>query len=193
MARTVSETEVSRPRRVTELGRHHSLGTIAGGFRGLAAAEHAPMRGLGLLIFRKRGRPRSWQGSLYRQRLGPRLSVIVIWASTEGLTSVNQSSLSFVVQPGSILEKQAMVEMQRKTQDITLDTYELTNRIEDIRDDLQKLTSMVGRLANSQLSRVQDAVVRTVEDFEEAIRRNPLSALGIALGLGFLVAIFLRR
>jgi len=106
---------------------------------------------------------------------------------------VNQSSLSFVVQPGSILEKQAMVEMQRKTQDITLDTYELTNRIEDIRDDLQKLTSMVGRLANSQLSRVQDAVVRTVGDFEEAIRRNPLSALGIALGLGFLVAIFLRR
>ena len=155
--------------------------------------QHARMRGLGLLIFRKRRRPRSWQGSLYRQRLGSRLSVIVIWASTEGLTSVNQSSLSFVVQPGSILEKQAMVEMQRKTQDITLDTYELTNRIEDIRDDLQKLTSMVGRLANSQLSRVQDAVVRTVEDFEEAIRRNPLSALGIALGLGFLVAIFLRR
>jgi ElaB/YqjD/DUF883 family membrane-anchored ribosome-binding protein len=52
---------------------------------------------------------------------------------------------------------------------------------------------MVGRLANSQLSRAQDAAVRTVDDFEEAIRRNPLSALGIALGLGFLVAIFMRR
>jgi len=211
MARTVSETEVSRPRRVTELGRHGAVNfaRLLGSslrigssihlvqsqavFVGWQPPNHARMRGLGLQIFRKRGRPRSWQGSLYRQRLGSRLSVIVIWASTEGLTSVNQSSLSFVVQPGSILEKQAMVEMQRKTQDITLDTYELTNRIEDIRDDLQKLTSMVGRLANSQLSRVQDAVVRTVEDFEEAIRRNPLSALGIALGLGFLVAIFLRR
>jgi hypothetical protein len=106
--------------------------------------------------------------------------------------TLNQSSLSFVVQRGSILEKQTMVE-QRNTQDITLDTYELTNRIADIREDLQKLTSMVGRLANSQLSRAQDAAVRTVDDFEEAIRRNPLSALGIALGLGFLVAIFMRR
>jgi ElaB/YqjD/DUF883 family membrane-anchored ribosome-binding protein len=86
-----------------------------------------------------------------------------------------------------------MAQMQKSTQNIILDTNELIDRIEDIRDDLQKLTSMVGRLANSQLSRVQDAVVRTVEDFEEAIRRNPLSALGIALGLGFLVAIFLRR
>ena len=79
-----------------------------------------------------------------------------------------------------------MVETQRRTQDITLDAYELANRIADIRDDLQKLTSMVGRIA-------QDAAVRTVDDFEEAIRRNPLSALGIALGLGILVAIFLRR
>ena len=83
--------------------------------------------------------------------------------------------------------------MQKSTQNIILDTNELIDRIEDIRDDLQKLTSMVGRLANSQLSRVQNAVVRTVDDFEQAIRRNPLSALGIALGLGFLVAIFLRR
>jgi hypothetical protein len=106
--------------------------------------------------------------------------------------TLNQSSLSFVVQRGGILEKQTMVE-QRNTQDITLDTYELTNRIADIREDLQKLTSMVGRLANSQLSRAQDAAVRTVDDFEEAIRRNPLSALGVALGLGFLVAIFMRR
>jgi ElaB/YqjD/DUF883 family membrane-anchored ribosome-binding protein len=94
--------------------------------------------------------------------------------------------LTFVVQRGSILEKQTMVETQRRTQDITLDAYELANRIADIRDDLQKLTSMVGRIA-------QDAAVRTVDDFEEAIRRNPLSALGIALGLGILVAIFLRR
>jgi ElaB/YqjD/DUF883 family membrane-anchored ribosome-binding protein len=86
-----------------------------------------------------------------------------------------------------------MVEPRRSTQDITLDTYELTNRIADIREDLQKLSSMVGRLANSQLSRAQDAVVRTADDVEEAIKRNPLSALGIALGIGFLVAIFMRR
>jgi ElaB/YqjD/DUF883 family membrane-anchored ribosome-binding protein len=86
-----------------------------------------------------------------------------------------------------------MVEPRRSTQDITLDTYELTNRIADIREDVQKLSSMVGRLANSQLSRAQDTAVKTAEDVEEAIRRNPISALAIALGLGFLVGIFMRR
>jgi ElaB/YqjD/DUF883 family membrane-anchored ribosome-binding protein len=83
--------------------------------------------------------------------------------------------------------------MQKSTQNIILDTNELIDRIADIREDLQKLTSMVGRLASSQLSRAQDAAVRTADDLEEAIRRNPLSATGIALGLGFLVAILMRR
>jgi ElaB/YqjD/DUF883 family membrane-anchored ribosome-binding protein len=86
-----------------------------------------------------------------------------------------------------------MIETRRSTPDITLDTYELANRIADIREDLQKLSSMVGRLANSQLSRAQDAVVRTADDVEEAIRQNPISALAIAAGLGFLFGIFMRR
>jgi ElaB/YqjD/DUF883 family membrane-anchored ribosome-binding protein len=86
-----------------------------------------------------------------------------------------------------------MAQMQKSTQNIILDTNELIDRIADIREDLQKLTSMVGRLASSQLSRAQDAAVRTADDLEEAIRRNPLSALGIALGLGLLLAIFMRR
>ena len=86
-----------------------------------------------------------------------------------------------------------MAQMQKSTQNIILDTNELVDRIANIREDLQKLTSMVGRLASSQLSRAQDAAVRTADDLEEAIRRNPLSALGIALGLGFLVAILMRR
>jgi ElaB/YqjD/DUF883 family membrane-anchored ribosome-binding protein len=100
--------------------------------------------------------------------------------------------LSFVVQ---FREANPMVEMQKSkdTQDVTLDIYELTNRVADIRDDLQKLTSMVGRLATSQTSRARDAVVRTADDVEDAIRRNPVSALAIALGLGFLVGIFVRR
>ena len=86
-----------------------------------------------------------------------------------------------------------MVETLKSTRDVTFDTYELTNRLVDLREDLQKLISMVGRLTNSQLSHAQDAVVRTADDVEEAIRRNPLSALGIALGLGLLLAIFMRR
>jgi ElaB/YqjD/DUF883 family membrane-anchored ribosome-binding protein len=83
-----------------------------------------------------------------------------------------------------------MIDTQRDTQ---LDTYELTKRLAVIREDLQKLTSTVGRLANSQLSRAQDAAVSVAEDVEEAIRQNPFSALGIAFGFGFLVAILMRR
>ena len=86
-----------------------------------------------------------------------------------------------------------MVQMQKSTQNIILDTNELVDRIANIREDLQKLTSMVGRLASSQLTRAQDAAVRTADDLQEAIRRNPLSATRIALGLGFLVAILMRR
>jgi len=40
-------------------------------FRRLAAAEpRSRKEALGVLIFRKRGRARSWHGSLYRQRPG---------------------------------------------------------------------------------------------------------------------------
>jgi ElaB/YqjD/DUF883 family membrane-anchored ribosome-binding protein len=87
-----------------------------------------------------------------------------------------------------------MAEMQKGTPKTSpLDTYELTDRIADIREDLQKLTSMVGRLASSQLNRAQDAVARRADDLEEAIRRNPISALGITLALGLLVGVLMRR
>jgi ElaB/YqjD/DUF883 family membrane-anchored ribosome-binding protein len=86
-----------------------------------------------------------------------------------------------------------MIETQRSTQDIIPDTHELIDRIVQVREDLQKLTSMVGRLANSQLSRAQDAAVTAVDEFEETISRNPISAMGIAFGFGFLLAIFIRR
>jgi ElaB/YqjD/DUF883 family membrane-anchored ribosome-binding protein len=33
----------------------------------------------------------------------------------------------------------------------------------------------------------------TANEAEEAIRRNPLSAVAIAVGLGFLVGVFTRR
>jgi ElaB/YqjD/DUF883 family membrane-anchored ribosome-binding protein len=101
--------------------------------------------------------------------------------------------LSFVVERGSILEKQSMVEIQRSTQDIILDTYELTNRIADIREDLQKLTSMIGRIASRQVGQAKDAAVETASQAEEAIRQNPIAALAIAVALGFLFGIFMRR
>ena len=71
------------------------MGYIAGDFRGLAAAEPRTRKGaLGLLNFRKRGRARNWHGSLYRQRLGSGVPVRVIWALTEGFTSLARKIVS---------------------------------------------------------------------------------------------------
>ena len=73
------------------------------------------------------------------------------------------------------------------------DTQELANQIDAIRADIQSLTSTVGRMANKQLNRAQDKAMETANQVEEAIRQNPLSAVAIAVGLGFLFGIFTRR
>jgi ElaB/YqjD/DUF883 family membrane-anchored ribosome-binding protein len=73
------------------------------------------------------------------------------------------------------------------------DTQELANQIDAIRADIQSLTSTVGRMANKQLNRAQDKAMETANQVEEAIRQNPLSAVAIAVGLGFLFGVFTRR
>jgi ElaB/YqjD/DUF883 family membrane-anchored ribosome-binding protein len=75
----------------------------------------------------------------------------------------------------------------------TGDADELAKQIDAIRADLQNLTSTVGRIANKGLSRAQDKAMATATDAEEAIRRNPLQAVAIAVGLGFLFGVFIRR
>ena len=73
------------------------------------------------------------------------------------------------------------------------DADELANQIDAIRADLQNLTSTVGRIAKGQVNRAQDAAMETANEAEEAIRRNPLQAVAIAAGLGFLFGVFTRR
>jgi ElaB/YqjD/DUF883 family membrane-anchored ribosome-binding protein len=73
------------------------------------------------------------------------------------------------------------------------ETEELNDQIEAIRADLQSLSSTVGRIANTQMGRAQDKAMETANQAEEAIRQNPLSAVAIAVGLGFLFGVFTRR
>jgi ElaB/YqjD/DUF883 family membrane-anchored ribosome-binding protein len=70
---------------------------------------------------------------------------------------------------------------------------ELADQIDSIRADIQSLTSTVSRIANKQINRAQDRAVETATQAEEAIRQNPLSAVAIAVGLGFLFGVFTRR
>jgi ElaB/YqjD/DUF883 family membrane-anchored ribosome-binding protein len=73
------------------------------------------------------------------------------------------------------------------------DADELSNQIDAIRSDLQSLTSTVTRIAKGQVNRAQDKAMETAYEAEEAIRRNPLQAVAIAAGLGFLFGVFTRR
>jgi len=73
------------------------------------------------------------------------------------------------------------------------DSKELANQIDAIRADIESLTSTVGRMANKQFNRAQDKAMETANQAEEAIRQNPLSAVAIAVGLGFLFGVFTRR
>ena len=81
----------------------------------------------------------------------------------------------------------------RGKKNMSRDTEEIADQIDAIRADLQSLTSTVSRIANKQINRAQDKAVETAGQAEEAIRQNPLSAVAIAVGLGFLFGVFTRR
>jgi len=70
---------------------------------------------------------------------------------------------------------------------------EWADQLDVIRADLERLSSTVSRVANRQIERAQDKAVEAAQQAEEAVRRNPISALAIAFGVGFLFGAFTRR
>jgi len=70
---------------------------------------------------------------------------------------------------------------------------DLAAQIEAIRADMQNLTSTVSRIGSAQMNRAQDKAKETAQEAQEAIKRNPLQAVAIAAGLGFLFGVFTRR
>jgi ElaB/YqjD/DUF883 family membrane-anchored ribosome-binding protein len=64
-------------------------------------------------------------------------------------------------------------------------TKEISDQIDELRSQLQKLTSTATSVTGKQIKSTQ-------ESLETTIRENPFAAVGIALGLGFLYA-FIRR
>jgi len=76
---------------------------------------------------------------------------------------------------------------------VRADEGDLSTELEAIRADIESLTSTVSRIATKQLNRAQDKALDAANQAEEAIRQNPLSAVAIAVGLGFLFSVFTRR
>ena len=61
--------------------------------------------------------------------------------------------------------------------------------VEDLRENVEDLGNSVGDMATRQYERAQDTVSDALRETSGAIRRNPLAAIGIGLGLGFLVGL----
>jgi ElaB/YqjD/DUF883 family membrane-anchored ribosome-binding protein len=70
---------------------------------------------------------------------------------------------------------------------------EIAKHLESLRKEIEGLTGSIARAGGHQAERAQDAMNEAVAAIETAVRRNPVQALGIALGVGFLVGIILRR
>ena len=70
---------------------------------------------------------------------------------------------------------------------------EIAKHLQTLRKDIEGLTGSIARAGGHQAEHMQDVASEAVTALETAVRRNPASALGIALGVGFLVGIVLRR
>ena len=70
---------------------------------------------------------------------------------------------------------------------------EIAKHLQSLRKELDGLTGSVVRAGGHQAERAQDAMKDAVAAIEEATKRNPTQAIGVALGIGFLLGIILRR
>jgi len=63
--------------------------------------------------------------------------------------------------------------------------------VDDLREGISDLGSSVGDMANRQYLRAQDIATDALDDTSDAIQRNPLTAIGIGLGVGFVLGVIL--
>ena len=73
------------------------------------------------------------------------------------------------------------------------DLEEIAKHLVSLRKDLDNLASSVGRTGSHQADHLQDQASEALSALGEAVKRDPLTSLAIALGIGFLLGIFLRR
>jgi ElaB/YqjD/DUF883 family membrane-anchored ribosome-binding protein len=92
---------------------------------------------------------------------------------------------------------------------------DLSDQIDTLRSDIEKLTELMGTLAKKKSNKARDRVSEMAEEAaaamedktrhamdeagalrdqaETLVRRNPSAALGLATGIGFLVGLLLAR
>ena len=73
------------------------------------------------------------------------------------------------------------------------DMDQIAKDLAGLRADLQGLTGDVKSLGGHQIENMQDTANAALEEVTAAVRRNPLTAVAIALGAGFLYGVLTRR
>ena len=63
---------------------------------------------------------------------------------------------------------------------------DLSSDVREVRENIKDLGDSVGHMASRQYDRAQDAATDAIQETGDAIQRNPLTAIGIGFGLGFL-------
>jgi len=69
----------------------------------------------------------------------------------------------------------------------------IAKHLHTLRKDIESLTGAVADAGGHQAERAKDAAGEALAAIEDAVKRKPTQTLGIALGIGFLVGIILRR
>ncbi|MGD9501645.1 MAG: YqjD family protein [Methyloceanibacter sp.] len=69
----------------------------------------------------------------------------------------------------------------------------IAKHLSTLRKDIEDLAVSIARAGGHQAERVEDAAGEALGAIETAVRRNPTQAVGIALGIGLLVGLILRR
>jgi ElaB/YqjD/DUF883 family membrane-anchored ribosome-binding protein len=73
------------------------------------------------------------------------------------------------------------------------DLQEIAARLANLRSDIDGLMGAAGATASHQAEALQDQASEALANFEDAVRREPLKSLAIAVGAGFVLGILLRR
>jgi len=73
------------------------------------------------------------------------------------------------------------------------DLQEITQHLVNMRAEIDSLVQAIGSTGTHQADALQAQADEALSAVEDAVRSEPLKSLGIALGIGFLVGILLRR
>jgi ElaB/YqjD/DUF883 family membrane-anchored ribosome-binding protein len=68
---------------------------------------------------------------------------------------------------------------------------DLSSDVQDVRENIKDLGDSVGHMASWQYQRAQDMATDVIQETGDAIQHNPLTAMGIGFGVGFLFGLLL--